>query len=267
MIGSGRIGVGLALVCTIVGSAQAQISADLSLDEAKCQVNTTFAVWKSVYAKAKCIISCEQKARRGGGNAAECLAPFGGETLACVQATAAKGEDGERKKCAKDCPECFTGGDCNADATARVGRAAAHVDTIASQVYCDDSGSPDGVTKAEGKCQDTTARSLTKYAYGKLKCIGKCRRGEFAGKIPAGNCELPTPFDPKTVECIAGTAGRARTTIDKFCEVSVKPDADEPECGLYPTSTAADALALVDLAIAAEVPTLFCGSPSGAFAD
>lgn len=262
-----RLVLGLAVVIAAVPPARAVHDQDITDDEAACQVGTAFAVWKAVYARAKCLVACHKAARGGGGDIADCTAPFGGETFGCITAAEAKGEAGEKKKCAKDCPECFSGGDCHTDAAVRIARVSQQVDNVAVDVYCDDSGSPDGVNAREGRCQDITAKYLTKYAYARLKCLAKCRKSEHAGKVPLGNCGPVDPLDPKTAECVAGARGRTVANIDKQCEASIAPSADEPECGPYPTSVATDWIAMVDVAIEAEEPTLTCGSPAAAFIE
>ena len=222
---------------------------------------------KFSYSKAKCIIGCRADARGGSADPADCLPPYGGKTLACVTLAESKGVAAETTGCAKDCPDCYTGGDCIADAAAKVADVEGKVDAIAVVVYCDDASSPDGFTRAEEKCEDTTAKYLTKYSWAKLKCLAKCHRAEHAGKVPLGNCALPTPLDPRTTACLAGAVERTTKSIDRFCDGAVRPGSDRPECGLYPTSTTAEWIGLVEAAIADGEPRLFCSSSSPAFLD
>jgi hypothetical protein len=120
----------------------------------------------------------------------------------------------------------LTGGDCAADATARVAATEGNVDVLRPLVYCDDSGSGDGLTKAEAKCADTVAKTLSNFAKKKLNCLSKCRKDEHKGKVPVGSC-TPPPSDPRASGCVAKEFSKAGTLIDKQCEASVNPKADK----------------------------------------
>lgn len=253
----------LALV-TAPGRAVASHDPDLSDDEVKCQLGTSLAIGKFITDKAKCLTKCEQGARQGNNPASDCTPPYAGTTLACVTRAETKAEGLEQSKCAKDCPECYTGGDCAADASARVADAEAEVDVLRALVYCDDSASLDGLTKAEAKCADTVAKALGNFARKKLNCYSKCRKDEHKAKVPAGSC-TPPPSDPKASACVGKEEAKAAFLIDKQCDATVNPKADAPEC--HAAQTGAGWAALVEAAVDAGQPGLHCGSPSGAFVD
>ena len=252
-------------VALLVPLAWASHDPDISDDESKCQLGTSLAIGKFVTDKAKCITKCEKGARKEPplNPDSDCVSPFGGATLACVQKAEGKAEGLEQSKCAKDCPECYTGGDCAADADARVTAAEAQVDGIATLVYCDDSGSGDGLTDAEAKCQDTVAKTLSNFAKKKLNCYSKCRKAEHKGTTPPGTC-LPAT-EEKAAACIAKEHGKAITLIDKKCETSVSDNAEKPEC--YTTSNGTSWANIIEAAVDMGQPDLYCGSPSGAFLD
>src|SRR5262249_43096967 len=147
--------------------------ADLTGDEVKCQIGTSLAQGKFVTEAAKCAIKCQQAARKGG-NAADCAPPFGGATLQCINLAVSKAEGLEQSKCSKDCPECYSGGDCTADSVSRTKNNLSQANTFGSILYCDDSGSTDGLTKAEAKCADMAAKTLSKYVAALGKCGQKC---------------------------------------------------------------------------------------------
>jgi hypothetical protein len=244
------------------GVATASHDPDVTDDEAKCQQGTSLAIGKFVTEKAKCLTKCEQGARKAQNPASDCVPPYADTTLACVQRAEGKAEALEVSKCAKDCPECYTGGDCTADADARVAAAEGDVDTLRAVVYCDDSGSLDGLTKAEAKCADTVAKSLSNFAKKKLNCYNKCRKDEHKEKVPVGSCDPPAS-DPKAADCVDKEETKAAFLIDKQCDSSVSPKAEKPEC--YGALTGAILAGLVETEVDNGQAGLYCGSPSGAF--
>src|SRR5262245_19978025 len=112
-----RIIVASALAVSIAGLAttvRALHDPDVSNDESKCQLGASLAIGKFVTEKAKCLIKCEQGARKSNNPPTDCDPPFAGATSDCVQLATTKAEGLEQSKCTKDCPECYTGGDCTA---------------------------------------------------------------------------------------------------------------------------------------------------------
>jgi hypothetical protein len=238
-------------------------AAQLTDDEVKCELGTSLAIGsKFITEKAKCIIKCEQGARNGANPVADCSSPFAGATATCVSLATSKATGLAGSKCAADCPECYGGscttndqcsagfscdttngfcpGDCASDAAGRVAAAESALDVVAAAVYCDDSGSGDGLTKEEGKCQDTTAKALSNFASKKALCYRKCRADEHKGKIAAGSCNPPAS-DPKTSDCISMLESKTALLIDKKCEPL---GGDRPEC--FGTTDGAGWAALVE---------------------
>ena len=248
----------------VIGVAMASHDPDVTDEEAKCQRGTSLAAGKLRSEKTRCITKCEQRARNGQNPATDCVPPYAAATLSCVESRERKAEALETSKCAKDCPECYTGGDCAADADARVEGLEYQLDAMLALVYCDDAGSPDGLTPAEAKCADTVARSLTDLAEKKLFCLSRCRKDEHKAKVPVGSC-TPPPSDARAAGCAGRAFEKAALLIDGRCESEVNSSADKPECHGPLTSHAWAALmeALVDIDDAG----LYCGSPSGAFLD
>jgi len=255
---------GAACLALMTGMAWAQHDPDLSKDEVKCQLGTSLATGKFITDKAKCLTKCEQGARKGQNSAADCVPPYAGTTASCVQNAEGKAQGLEQSKCAKDCPECYTGGDCTADSVARTMGTEGQVDILRALVYCDDSGSGDGLTKGEAKCADTVAKTLSNFAKTKLNCLSKCRRDEDKLKVPVGACN-PPPSDPKSSSCIQKATDKAVLLIDKQCDPAVNPKAEAPEC--FAGQNGAGWVALVESAVDGGDADLYCGSPSGAFLD
>ena len=236
---------------------------DVTNDESKCQIGTSLAIGKFITDKAKCLIKCNQGARKSLNPASDCSPPYAGATATCVGLAESKAESLEQSKCAKDCPECYTGGDCTADSTARVDDAEAQVDILVPLVFCDDSGSGDGLNGAEAKCQDTVAKTLSNFAKKKLNCYAKCRKAEHAGTAAPGSCDPPAT-DQTTIACIDKEEAKTPFLIDKKCDSNVSPSADAPEC--Y-TTNGSGWMGLVEAAVDSGQPNLYCGSPSGAFIE
>jgi len=243
----------------IVATAGTAAAVD-NKSEAQCQAGTSLALGKFIRGKSKCIDGCYKNAY-ANSVAPDCAPPYEDPLLACVtgQETQATGEMGSG--CTTDCPECYAGGDCPADATARVADAETHVDALAAESFCDDSASGDGLTLSEHKCQRTVNKVLAHFAATKLKCYSKCRKGEISGKVTAGSCAVPAT-DPKTAECIDKAETKAAFLIDKKCDQDVNPSADAPECVPYDTRTGATWVASEEAAVDAIVPSLFCDDPA-----
>jgi len=232
--------------------------ADITDDEEKCQIGTSLAQGKFVAEAAKCAIKCQQAARKGG-NAADCVPPFGGATLQCINLAETKAEGLEQSKCAKVCPECYSGGDCTADSISRTTNNLSQANTFGALIYCDDSGSGDGLTKVEAKCADTAAKTLSKYVAALGKCGQKCAANEHKGKIPVGSC-VPPASDAKTQTCINAATTKATSLIDAKC-------GDTPDCYLPTLDSGAELTGAVGAVVQAAYGATYCGSPSGAFLD
>jgi hypothetical protein len=239
--------------------------AQLTKDESKCQTGGANAIAKFVAAKQKCITKCEAGARKGTNPATDCDPPYAGTTQTCitdpVKGAEAKAVAGFTKACSKDCPECYSGGNCTTEANNRVTATETQVDVLVSIVYCDDSASLDGLTKGEAKCQDSTAKTLAKFVGSKSKCYSKCESAEASGKLPPNSCNPPVPADPKTAACVQKAEQKSIDGINKAC---APPKGEAPEC--YGSSvTGAFLTNTVEAAVDATLPATYCGSPSGAF--
>jgi hypothetical protein len=73
-------GVALSILALGAGRARAVHNPNLSDDEVKCQIGTSLAFGKFLTEKAKCLIKCEQGARKSANPASDCSSPFGGAT-------------------------------------------------------------------------------------------------------------------------------------------------------------------------------------------
>jgi hypothetical protein len=250
--------LGAVLLATTLLVWNGSLRAELTDDELKCEIKTGIVVGKFVAKKMQCIRSCQQTAYANSVPPSDCVPPYAGATGGCVQSTEAKTQGLGKRGCSLDCPECYSGGDCNMDIDDKVAAAESHVESLATDVYCDDSGSTDGLTLSEIKCQHTVAKFVSAFNAKKTKCLAKCRRAEHAGKIPAGTCAPLS--DPKTTDCIDQLEAKVTVLIDNKCETSINPSADKPECGLYATRTGADWVASEEQVVDQNDPILFCES-------
>jgi hypothetical protein len=190
--------------------------------------------------------------------ASECAPPYSGATLDCLNTAVAKAGSSIDKKCVASCPSCYGGGNCSAFRTSRITSVDATLDAQYPVVFCNDAGSPDGLTAIEAKCRESAALAATKFAADLAKCYAKCHLLEFKGKIAVGSCVPPTPFDAKTAACKAAAISKNAATITAKCP-------DPPEC-------LAAALPTLVQPLAANLTEnydsqVFCYSPSGAFLD
>jgi hypothetical protein len=240
-------------------AAYATHDSDLTDPEVGCQIGTSRSIGKLVSKQILCVDTCYALAFSGQTAFANCVAPFGGVTAGCVQTAADKYEGRIRGGCSKDCPECYSGGDCPTEAGAKVDDAAAHVVSLVGDIFCDDSSSADGLTFVEFRCQRYAARALAKFEAAKRKCLDRCHRGEHRAKVALGSCVPSAVSDPETVECIAREEQKAIVHIDPFCEPTGSPSSGKPECGPYASLDGAGWVAAVEAAIDARDATLYCG--------
>jgi hypothetical protein len=256
------VAAGLSLV---ISSAAAQ-SPPANKDQLKCQAGFAKNVTKFAVNKGKCAQKCLTKARKTSGPYTGCKPPdyTDPETHACifdpVKGVEAKASAKMAKGCVGDCPNCYA--DISfCDGVVLVTGVEMIVDDIGLQVYCREA-SDMTPTPQEAKCEDTVAKSLTKYLGTKAKCYQKCIEAEFKGKIPANSCVAPSPADIATQECIVKSGTKIVESIDKVC-VTVPGN---PPC-YSPGMTGADWAELGDVGVDGAAPLIFCGSPSGAFVD
>jgi hypothetical protein len=201
----------LALVVVVVLAPPAHALPEaLSKTEIACQNATNKALPAYTKARTGCIATCQKKTP----GSAECTAPFGGKALTCVQKADAKLAAVLAKKCTSagndddTCPECYEelDGTCAAFSTDVTAKSIALSDDVTNTIFCDDSGSPDGLTKAEAKCQKTVLKAMTAFVSAAAKCGGNCLKAERKAKTD-GTCN-PAAFlflngDTKTVACLA----------------------------------------------------------------
>jgi hypothetical protein len=250
---------GWVLVVGVALSA-GRAGAQLTSPEFFCQYKSGRSAWKLMYAEARCVLVCQKQVLVGSAPASDCVPPYAGDTLACVQARAQNTAGQICELCAVDLPECYAAS-CTQHADDRVAAIGAAVDGLAPLIFCDDSASDDGLTGGEFRCAHTALRYAAKAAADRATCLAKCRSAEHALRIPAGSCDAGGVTDPtgRTQLCLDKAEARAVKLIDRFCNPAVEPGADPLEC--HNGTTGDGWLAQVHAAVQAEDSSYFCAEP------
>ncbi len=223
--------------------------------ESACQQQAARQLGTAALKRIKCLVACDKQALKGKVPATDCLPPYAGKTQVCVDTVIAKADLAIAKKCDLDCPECWSGGDCEAHVPTLLSLVETTVDGVVPLVRCDDAMSDDGLTKTEAKARQKIAVAIGAYTLGTEKCLATCRAGQASGKIPAGACDGLGTTDPKGLACLIKVANKAFDALEN-------PELDTPEClaGDLPFALPVLSGIIDDLD-----PDLFCASPSGAF--
>jgi hypothetical protein len=189
------------------------------------------------------------------GKTAECLAECyttpGGRcstyfpdaiTRDCLSRAKASAKTKVLRRCSGSaCPECYDGGeDCDAYASNIFYQTASSIDLATGILYCDDSFSADGLTRAERRCQKKLVAASDRFAKALQRCFAACQKAVQKGSTGPSSCAgafLDTPtFNPKTQRCI----DRARDRLLAGCEDGC---ADPPDCFPYSCPVATQLLA------------------------
>jgi len=256
----------IAAIAGVMLAVPAVHAQDPTKFEVKCESGTGKSLSKFVGAKSKCVTKCLATARKTSGPYVGCFAPYADPTVAACIQDPVKGAEGKAraaivKACTADCPECYSPSVCTTGEPF-VANTELQLDAFGPLVYCTENGG-NTPTKDEAKCEDTVSKTLAKFVGAKSKCYDKCNSLMFAGKIPAGSCNPPTPTDPKTALCVTTAEGKSAAAIDKQCSAK----GANPAC--YGTSfdSGAEWTALTESAVDSQVPLVGCGSPNAAFLE
>jgi hypothetical protein len=255
----------------------------------KCEAQVDKAGAKFVGAKSKCVSKCLTNAWKAVGSFSDCYPPYGGSTAQCIKDTVLglKGAEDKftasiRKNCdptfkaGTECPTCYDSGDCSLSgyASDQVQTIEGQVDSFVPGVACEGAGAD----PLEQKCQQSTAKALTKQVSGVIKAYDKCFGNARKGVISASSC-APPATDPATSAAIASVDAKAISGINKACggeclsgncngvgvgttcstnadcgDQSVKPDCSGTDN--YPTGSGW--VNLVDVAISGNIPNTYC---------
>ena len=229
----------LVLLALVIAARPA--AAELTLAEGVCQVRASRNVVATESRRyAKCLLKCAQHLGSLASGATECpianACANGGQAnpdCRCLNRAIEVAVAHEVDGCT-DCPECYAGGACDTDANAKSDTVAMWSESLfftnSPAIFCDDSASPDGVTVAEGKCQQSVAKTLAGFARKTARCYADCRNSALGGGTP-GACDAPILTNPaadaKTRACVENAQVQAALRIDKQCG---GPAEKRPEC-------------------------------------
>lgn len=259
-------GASLALALSLSLGGIASAAGTLTADEFKAQAAFGKAGAKFTDAKTKCVSKCIATAVKLATPQANCLAPAYADAAVnlcifdAVKGAEAKAQAAMVKAGLKDCPECYSGGNCSAQAATIVAALESQIDPFGPLVFCD----PAPVAATTLKCELAVSKSLTKYVAARQKCYDKCQANAFKGIGTASAC-LPPATDAATIACLSdpvkGTEAKTALAIDKACTLK----ASNPACYVPSFDTGAEWASLVAVAIDGNQATTYCGSASGAF--
>jgi hypothetical protein len=255
----------MAALMVAVRPASATHDPDVSDNESTCQVKGAQVAWKYGSKRMKCVIGCQRDVFEGSAPPSECVDPFAGATQGCVNGASGKSQGSFCKACQPDTPECYPSGNCPDVADAVFADVETEVDALLGDAFCDDTGSGDGLTNIEFRCQVGLAKYLAAFVYRKARCLAKCHAYEHKGAIPVGSCTPGAITDPtgKTQACITKLTDKTKLKIDRYC--SALQGADAPEC--HAGQSAQDWTDDAEQRVDGLDDDFFCGSPSGAFLD
>jgi hypothetical protein len=289
----GKAAIAATGLCLLATWVPAQVT-DPTKDEQKCESGTGKTLAKFVGSKGKCIAKCMATQRKAttpdytlclpqctqvGCSPTIPTSYADPDTNTCifdpVKGAETKAGAGIAKGCVKDCPECYSGAQCNDNTKTNpwVVTTEGDIDApISGQqltafprlIYCLETAGTTP-TKDQAKCEDGTSKALAKLVGAKNKCYSKCFANFYKGKIPGG-CNPPAS-DPATAACIndptKGAEAKAKAAIVKACTVAV------PSCysGGNATAAANSFVTAVEQKVDQRTPQVACGSPSGAFVE
>jgi hypothetical protein len=245
MSASTRNALVIATLSAIAGRAR-PARAQLNLAEAVCQVRAARNVVATMSRRyAKCLLKCAQHAGSPAAAAAQCpmanacLGGLADPNCRCYDRAFSVAIEHEVDGCL-DCPECYVDGGgnpnptCAPDAQAKSDAVAAWSEQLflsgSPAIFCDDSGSGDGLTVAESKCQQSVAKTLAAFSRKTARCYADCRNAAVA-TAPEPACDAPILTNPapdsKTLLCVQRAQAQAALRIDKQCGAAGE---NRPEC-------------------------------------
>ena len=252
-----RRSIALLVLAVVAGPVSAVLPPGLTHDEAACERSFGPATDAFGAAIATCVVRCDAKAARRKLPSSDCVPPYGPGPRACIERARGVQTGRIARGCRADCPECYGGGDC-----ATFGRDALVVteqvvDGLVGRVLCDDTASPDGLSRVEDRCRRASGAVLARAARAFGTCFVRCQKSVERDRfVPLVSCT--SPADAAQIEAVARCLARVRrlalAAIGRAC-------ADPPDC--------LDPAALVDV-VAEQIRSdydalIFCASPSGAF--
>ncbi len=207
------------------GRAQ-ETSTQVTREEWRCQTALARSVTDLGLATADCLAECRS------GPSFGCSVNFADvATHDCLDRALAAAEARTVDACAGSaCPECYGPNSfdgCRSHTRSVFNEARSFTDSAVGLLYCNDAGSPDGLTRREARCQSGLLRTAGRFTDAASRCFAKCNKQARKGRIAVEACDsarLDTPeLAPGTQACV----DRARAKLLSGCEALCS---DPPEC-------------------------------------
>ena len=246
--------IALALSLALVAPPRAQSQetpASLTRGEYQCQNAFGQSILTLSTETGVCLTGC--RSRPGGRCSTSFADPI---TRDCLQRARADAEIQVLRKCAgAACPECYDNGDCSDYTDFAYSQIVSDVDASFSALFCDDSFSADGLTRAEQRCQQGLARAGGRFIETLEHCFARCQQAVHRGATGFSSCDsafLDAPsFDPRTQRCVDRARARLLDGCTNHCQ-------DPPDCLGYSCPGAAAAIEATAIGL---VPATYCQEP------
>jgi hypothetical protein len=187
--------------------------------EFKCQIGVGTKMSTLITRKGVCVQRCLDQARLTSGPYADCFAPYGGDTLACISDPVLGVEARVRlaigNKCSADCPECYPEHDIGCtDGEPALSNVSGVLDPLATLIYCSEAAG-NTPSKAEAKCENVVGKVTAKMIDARIECYETCYTKFFHDQLAYQDCA--SVFDPALVACIQRIEGKAIFKINAAC--------------------------------------------------
>jgi hypothetical protein len=241
-----------------LSTASAQESPDtITRGEYQCQKAFGRALARLGEETGACLAECETSPGR------RCSVSFPDAiTGDCLSQARAKADIGVLRECAgRDCPECYFGAACPAYASFFLPQTTFFVEQAINTLYCDDSFSSDGLTRAEQSCQRGLVRASGRFVEKLAGCFARCQRAVQRGSTGFSSCAsafLDTPvFDPRTQRCVDRARAHLRDGCENRCDDP--PDCFRLSCQVATHIVEVQALGFEPMTYCQDIPPPVCG--------
>lgn len=218
------------------GLAAAQDSPDeLTPHEWRCERQTARSVGDFDAGTTACLVECHEARATDPFRQCEGFFGFDVATQFCIDDARTRPEIRMIRRCAAEsCPECYFGGNCQNATNFFLQDAVFNSASRLGPLFCDDSGSADGLTAAEETCRARTADYATRFQAQARKCFDACQGRRRDGRTTEEACR-PESLEAGTAdERLANCMDRARVRFLRACL-----SCDAPDCWPVPDANGA----------------------------
>ena len=253
------------VVCTAIGVLAAvslaraqETPSELTRAERSCEISAVRSVTGFVIRASDCIVECF------GRPGQHCFSLNDAQTAACLDTARNQSKIRVLRDCSGfDCPECYAGGTaCDDFVNFQMSQALTFTDAALNLLFCDDSFSGDGLSRAEQRCQAGLAQTAARHVKKLQECFARCERDVGSGQIAdpsacdASNLDRPG-FDPTTQACVDQARARFASSCTNKC--ADPPDCFRLTCGEAELALEQEILQFEPVLFCADVPPPVCG--------